>query len=210
MTANRLILSQPKMCDEPLIRETFPKGMAEEILTIPLGYSNSEDRLVRTPMKHGQYTVKSGYKQQCKGPGLEIQRSASSSRDTPTARWKSLWPLNVQSRKKKNLMWNLFQGASPMAENLHKGNILPLPLCSMCMCQPETPEHLFLLRNWENCVWTQWPVQNHSRWTRIKEEKIGSEILLIIHILISTDLKKKFSQSFVKSGRNVINLSFVR
>lgn len=122
----------------------FDEETVTEILTIPIGLPNTEDKLVWADNKSGVYSVKSGYFSNKSPITSTLTTRASSSYHVKPALWKYIWQAKT-TPKVKIFLWNACHNALPTLENLYRRNIVPAPICPLCKQEPETVEHTLLL-----------------------------------------------------------------
>lgn len=138
---------------EDLLKSLFDDFLVSEIKAIHFGLPNTEDKLVWTKDKSGTYTVKSGYFEIRKF-FMHRETKATTSHQIDPAIWKLIWNSGIQP-KIKFFLWSASQNALPTLDNLYRRKIVPAPMCSICMLEPETIEHTLLLCPWTAHIWKE-------------------------------------------------------
>ena len=153
----------------PLILRTFNQKDAEKILDIPISILGREDSNYWLHSGNGNYTVKSGYKELCRGT-TEKEGRRGNEEETSLAKsnrgiWKNLWKLIIKS-KLKHFIWRCANGVLPVNgliyRRTHKGD----PICEGCGKQEESIEHVFFHCRRAQEVWKMAPIQ----WDGITEQ----------------------------------------
>lgn len=81
----------------------------------------------------------------------KLIKSQSSSRDAASNFiWRNAAPPRV-----KFFIWLLLQRRIQCRSNLHRRNIVESPVCEICYCEDETPEHIVLRCEFAVAFWTK-------------------------------------------------------
>ncbi|KAK6144889.1 hypothetical protein DH2020_021709 [Rehmannia glutinosa] len=135
MTVSDLFIPGLYEWDLNIIEEYFCERDVNQILRIPLYYSDEKDSIIWHHSKTGAYTVKSGYK-------LLVNSIIDEQLGTAGA-WRKIWQMKVPS-KIKFFLWRACTNCLPTRSNLaHKG-INITQVCVICENQLENNFHMFL------------------------------------------------------------------
>ena len=123
--------------ESDLIRGLFLLEEAELILSIPLNYHPTEDKVIWPYNSSVAYSVKSGKKFLAKEnnistPWIDHEHDEDI--------WKWIWRLSI-SNKVRNFLWRACHNAIPVKQNLWKRKILTEDLCEHCHLTSETVCH---------------------------------------------------------------------
>jgi hypothetical protein len=102
---NNFLVYGMKVWDSHKVNSLFSESVAEHFLSTPLFEEVREDRLVWKHEIHGEYTVKSGYKNY-------IKRKAGEDRSRIGGEWSFLWRAAAPP-KTKHLLWRICCGCLP-------------------------------------------------------------------------------------------------
>ncbi|XP_058781712.1 uncharacterized protein LOC131655925 [Vicia villosa] len=119
-----LLLPGVKQWDVEKVKSFFNPVGAESILKVPLVEDVLEDRLVWQEEKHGEYSVKSGYRL-----WRELQRGTQY--HGMEGNWKNLWNISAPSRS-KHLLWRVCRGCLPTRTKLQQHHVLCPSICPWC------------------------------------------------------------------------------
>uniref|UniRef100_A0A803P2K3 Reverse transcriptase domain-containing protein n=1 Tax=Cannabis sativa TaxID=3483 RepID=A0A803P2K3_CANSA len=111
----------------PLLNQFFNAIDVDKIVTIPLSFFPSQDRLIWHSTTTGCYTVNSGFHL---AENLAANRDSHAS-TSHTNWWKTFWSLNLPS-KVKIFAWRVMQNALPTATGLHRRKVIDSAMCSLC------------------------------------------------------------------------------
>ncbi|KAF5481094.1 hypothetical protein F2P56_001779 [Juglans regia] len=135
-----LMISDGKEWNLPLINEIFCSREAELIKQLPISHSNQPDKLIWRNNANDCFTVKSPYHLQ--GDLQHKEKSQSSFiNNKRDQQWTKLWKMNLPPAV-KNFLWRACQNILPTKNNLYKRKVLDIPICPMCLSEPETVEHI--------------------------------------------------------------------
>ncbi|CAN1761942.1 Putative ribonuclease H protein At1g65750 [Linum perenne] len=143
------ILLPQRIWDVQKLRSVFAEDIVKQILTIPLGPYDFNDRWVWHFDPKGRFSVKSCYR---------LIRSQNNSGDGRDVRgneklWRWLWQLSLPP-KLRFFMWRVLKNALATKMNLYRRSCSPSASCPLCDTVEETNEHLFFscpssARYWE-------------------------------------------------------------
>ncbi|XP_062007342.1 uncharacterized protein LOC133724594 [Rosa rugosa] len=119
-----------KEWDATLLFACLPSEIAEKILSIPIGLSNSPDKPIWSHSSTGKFSVKSAYY----GVINPTMRNNSI--------WKSIWHLNIPP-KLKIFTWLFVHKRLPTNVNRARRHLTIDSSCHCCPGEPETMLHLF-------------------------------------------------------------------
>ncbi|CAN1764153.1 Putative ribonuclease H protein At1g65750 [Linum perenne] len=121
------------------LRSIFAEEVVKQILRIPLGPEEYEDRWIWHFEPRGHFSIKSCYRL------LNNQRNLGtvSSNGGNSDFWKWLWGLSLP-RNMKFFMWRLCVNAIATKSNLLRRHCRVNAECSCCLEHTESAEHLFL------------------------------------------------------------------
>ncbi|KAM6543068.1 hypothetical protein CsatB_007515 [Cannabis sativa] len=117
----------------------------DNILTIPLSSSATEDYWVWNYNNTGDYTVQSGYHFACSLEDQDISTSNSSW-------WSEFWNLNLPS-KVKIFGWRVLQNTLPCAAALFQRKVITSAACSLCSNAWESVGHALFSCKHAKAVW---------------------------------------------------------
>uniref|UniRef100_A0A803QCG6 Reverse transcriptase domain-containing protein n=1 Tax=Cannabis sativa TaxID=3483 RepID=A0A803QCG6_CANSA len=135
MSVSSLITEQ-RVWNLEMLNSFFQPIDVEKILTIPLSFFASNDRLIWHHSTSGSYNVKSGFHL---ASSLEEQDACSAS-DLNLAWWKFFWSLNLPP-KIRIFAWKVHHNILPTAAALHKRKIIDSAACSLCTSSWESVGH---------------------------------------------------------------------
>lgn len=148
-----LINSESRLWEEPKVQALFDEQVAQQVLSTPISIQSQQDRLIWMGNQSGTYSVKSGYNRVYSKTNHHDLNRATTSYQPPRSLWIRLWDTPIPP-KIKFFLWSICQNALPTKENLYKRQILPDPLCPLCLRHPETQEHLFFLCKKTQQIWS--------------------------------------------------------
>ncbi|WOL15047.1 Reverse transcriptase zinc-binding domain [Canna indica] len=123
------------MWNVPLVRSTFPTSVADDILSMEI--SSGEDKPTWHYTNHGVYTAASGY-------NLALSILHSENTTLSPSPWASIWKLKL-SPKIKLFTWCLLKNMLSTKEALLRRHVPNSNVhCSICNCNPESIDHVFL------------------------------------------------------------------
>uniref|UniRef100_A0A803PHZ6 Reverse transcriptase domain-containing protein n=1 Tax=Cannabis sativa TaxID=3483 RepID=A0A803PHZ6_CANSA len=132
----------------PLLHEDFAQIDIDRILTTPLSFYQSTDRLFWHHTTNGLYSVKSGFHL----ASSISEKHQESSSDDHKSWWKYFWALQIPP-KVKIFAWKVVQNALPVATGLHKRNVIDSALCSRCKHAWESIGHALFSCKSAKAVW---------------------------------------------------------
>uniref|UniRef100_A0A803NT11 Reverse transcriptase zinc-binding domain-containing protein n=1 Tax=Cannabis sativa TaxID=3483 RepID=A0A803NT11_CANSA len=132
----------------PRLHEDFAQIDIDRILTIPLSFYQSNDRLIWHHNTNGIYSVKLGFHL---ASSISEKDQESSSDDYKTW-WKYFWALQIPP-KVKIFAWKVVQNALPVATGLHKRKVIDSALCSRCKHAWESIGHALFSCKSAKAVW---------------------------------------------------------
>uniref|UniRef100_A0A803NHT6 Reverse transcriptase domain-containing protein n=1 Tax=Cannabis sativa TaxID=3483 RepID=A0A803NHT6_CANSA len=148
MTVSSLITDSREWNIE-LLNEHFGPLDVERILSIPLSFFPTNDRLVWHHTTSGIYNVKLGF---YLSATLD-ERDQSTPSDLHSSWWKTFWHLSLPS-KIKIFAWKVMHNAISTAAALHKRKVIDSATCSMCNCIWESIGHTLFSCKHAKSVWT--------------------------------------------------------
>ena len=110
------------------------------IKSIPLCFTDAEDKLYWSSMVDGAYTVKAGYRFLIDNE--LIPNVSPLAPYHPKSTWKGLWKLRIPN-KTKTLMWRAISNALPTRVNLVKRKVLTDATYQLCGLEQESTLHAF-------------------------------------------------------------------
>lgn len=152
-----LTIGQGSGWDSEKINRLFHPIVALKILQTPIGLTGGEDKLIWPHEKSGVFSVSSGY-HVIRADALAGTPQPSSSLSPPKELWETIWSASVP-QKVKLFLWKVCSNALAVKRNLFCRRISPSDLCPVCLQEPETTEHTFLLCPWTRAVWFGSPLQ---------------------------------------------------
>ncbi|EOY21370.1 Ribonuclease H-like superfamily protein [Theobroma cacao] len=149
MMVSELIDARCGKWDEAKVKLCFPLYESNLILSIPLSVRLSVDRQVRVVSKHGQYTVKFGYRLIS---SLLDDSEPGCSSDSFDGFWKEVWKLSIP-RKIIFFMWKALKGALPTKKALSHRKINVDNICVFCQEDEETDFHILCYCQFARATW---------------------------------------------------------
>uniref|UniRef100_A0A803PFL5 RNase H type-1 domain-containing protein n=1 Tax=Cannabis sativa TaxID=3483 RepID=A0A803PFL5_CANSA len=154
----------------PQLHQDFAQIDIDRILTIPLSFYQSTDRLIWHHNTNGFYSVKSSFHL---ATSISEKDQESSSDDYKTW-WKFFWKLQLPP-KVKIFAWKVIQNALPVATALHKRKVIDSTLCTRCKSAWESIGHALFSCKFAKSVWkntkfqidTHHAMENHNYQTRL-------------------------------------------
>jgi hypothetical protein len=144
---NDLLLQGMKCWDSHKIHSLFSETVAEHILNTPFFVEVKEDRLVWNYENHGNYMVKSGYKNYIKSKAVEDNARVEGA-------WSSLWRVAAPP-KTKHLLWRICRGCLPTRVRL-RGSYVPWPSeCPLRVHNEEDDWHILFGCSESQQVWNE-------------------------------------------------------
>ncbi|CAN1760240.1 Putative ribonuclease H protein At1g65750 [Linum perenne] len=146
------ILQPCRTWDIHKLRSFYEEDIVKQILTIPLGPKDFNDRWVWHFDPKGRFSVKSCYRlirsQNSRGDGRNMRGDEKM--------WRWLWQLSMPP-KLIFFVWRVLKNALATKRNLFRRNCSPSPRCPLCNAVEETSEHLFFgcplsVRFWERAM----------------------------------------------------------
>uniref|UniRef100_A0A803PYN1 Reverse transcriptase domain-containing protein n=1 Tax=Cannabis sativa TaxID=3483 RepID=A0A803PYN1_CANSA len=135
MSVSHLITEQ-RVWNIELLNSFFQPIDVDKILTIPLSFFASNDRLIWHHSTSGSYNVKSGFHL---ASSLEDEDACSPS-DPNLTWWKFFWSLNLPP-KIRIFAWKVYHNIIPTAAALHRRKIIDSAACSLCTSNWESVGH---------------------------------------------------------------------
>ncbi|CAN1134553.1 hypothetical protein LINPERHAP2_LOCUS8335 [Linum perenne] len=132
------ILQPRGVWDSQKLLSVFPWEVVKQIMMIPLGPQNMQDKWVWHYDPKGKFTIRSCYKML---QGSEL-RDRNESESSIRKLWRWIWGLKLPP-KLKFFFWRLVQNALTTKANLKRRNCANDALCCSCATEEETNEHLF-------------------------------------------------------------------
>ncbi|WJX92273.1 hypothetical protein P8452_73938 [Trifolium repens] len=149
---NDLLVQGMKIWDSQKILSLFAEPVASHILNTPLFEEVTEDRVVWNFENHGNYTVKSEYRNY-------INRKAVEDRLQVEGGWNSLWSVAAPP-KTKHLLWRICRGCLPTRVRL-RGRYVQCPIeCPFCSNNDEDEWHILFGCNESQGVWHESGLKN--------------------------------------------------
>lgn len=120
-----------------LIHGLFLPEEVELILSIPLSYHPTEDKVISPYNSSGAYSVKSGTKFLANENNISTPRVDQMHDD---GMWKRIWSLFIPN-KVRNFLWCACHNAIPVKQNLVRRKIITEDTCEQCNLNSETVCH---------------------------------------------------------------------
>ncbi|KAM6558713.1 hypothetical protein CsatA_027952 [Cannabis sativa] len=141
-------ISEQREWNLDILKVYFGQLDIDRIVSIPLSFFPSADRLVWHHTTSGVYTVKSGY---YLAANLDDQQNSTPS-DLHSTWWKTFWHLSLPS-KVKIFAWKVMHNALPTAAALQRRKVLDSTACSMCSSAWESIGHALFNCSHARAVW---------------------------------------------------------
>ena len=134
-----VLIEKERCCGiEDAIDNNFIPLEARMIKSIPLCFTNAEDKLYWPSMVDGAYSVKAGYRFLIDNELISNVNPLASPHLKST--WKGLWKLRIPNRT-KTLMWRAISNALPTRVNLVKRKVPFDATCQLCGLEQESTLH---------------------------------------------------------------------
>jgi hypothetical protein len=104
-----------------------------------INLTDQKDEIIWRWTTNGKFLVSSAY--DCQFHGAMATFPAANT-------WKAFSKV-----KCKFLAWLILHNRAPMSDNLQKNHCPCNPICSLCLCQQETAQHLFTQCNYSEALW---------------------------------------------------------
>ncbi|GAU51577.1 hypothetical protein TSUD_414260 [Trifolium subterraneum] len=147
ITSFVLPLDDVKSWDVHKIHSLFSEPVVESILRTPLFEEVHEDKLIWNLEKHGNYTVKSGYKHY-------IKKKSVVQSYTVEGEWSSLWRICAPP-KTKHTLWRVYRGCLPTRVRLKERGVSCPSECPICLNEDEDDWHAFFGCSVNRQVWNE-------------------------------------------------------
>jgi hypothetical protein len=142
---HNLLLQNSKEWDSHKIHSLFPEHVAASIINTPLLKEVHEDKLLWIFENHGNYTVKSGYKNYIKRKTPMLSHNVDGD-------WNSIWRIKAPP-KTKHLLWRICRGCLPTRTRLQERHVSCPKDCPICSNEDEDDLHTFFTCNQSQQVW---------------------------------------------------------
>ncbi|CAN1183572.1 hypothetical protein LINPERHAP2_LOCUS36593 [Linum perenne] len=135
---SELILQPRGIWDREKLQRIFPWETVKQILSIPIGPANLNDRWIWYHNPKGKYTVRSGYRVLS-----EQQRRNQTTTETGQRKlWRWIWSLKLPP-KLKFFIWRIARNVLTTKTNLRKRCCANDAECCYCGSEEESAEHIF-------------------------------------------------------------------
>lgn len=154
-----------------LLHDLLTDRDVSQIISIPLGFSNHEDRLIWHFSTNGCYTVKSGYRI---ASTLSLNAAEQIQGD-----WNRLWALKLPP-KVKMFFWRLGINCLPLKDNLQKRGILVPLVCEFYHIGVENSWHLFVSCHFAQDCWRNSLMHEMIKSCRQNAESFSELLFLLL------------------------------
>uniref|UniRef100_A0A803QH07 Reverse transcriptase domain-containing protein n=1 Tax=Cannabis sativa TaxID=3483 RepID=A0A803QH07_CANSA len=144
------LINDNREWNSTLLNDFFQPIDVEKILSIPLSYFATQDRLIWHHSTSGSYNVKSGFHL---ATHLEDQLQSSSS-DANRDWWKFFWNLSLPP-KIRIFAWKVIQHILPVAAALFKRKVIDSAACSLCNSSWESIGHALFGCSHAKNIWKE-------------------------------------------------------
>jgi hypothetical protein len=156
-----LIEAQPRRWKNEVLNQLFSGFVTEKILTIPLSYQASPDKLIWAASMSGIYCVKSAYYLLKDHSEEKSNCGEASNGEMMKDLWSRVWHMHIPP-KVKNFVWRACLNILPTKANLKKKKITSDGFCPICESDAESTIHAL----WEcpaaNDVWLSSNLRVHK------------------------------------------------
>ena len=147
-----LMEAQPRRWKNDALNQLFSGFVAEKIMSLPLSYHASSDKLIWAASTSGKYCVKSAYYLLKDHYEEKSNCGEASNGEMMKVLWSRIWSLHIPP-KVKNFIWRACLNILPTKINLKKKKITSDGFCPICESEAESIDHAL----WEcpaaNDVW---------------------------------------------------------
>lgn len=150
-------LIKHKQWDLSPIAEAITQDEAKKVKKIRIPVSHTEDRMIWTESKNGEYSVKKAYRMYASGKNDPSTEKPSSSYLMDKRVWAKIWKIKAIPRV-RSFVWRILNRAVASSETLYRKKCANSPLCQVCETGIETLEHLLLLCPWARRSWKGCPL----------------------------------------------------